>query len=202
MVKAVAWVIALDWLFFINKLNSYLELVTVNSPKLKNRLVIDAPVVNAASENAVTALLRKHVIDISDVVLVFTDLFEVEQSLVSETIQDIIKQQDSNKFIFVVDHSEIAIDNLKAQEIAASWQRRLAEFGIYTGQFVVLSQHGDMSLIDQRLQNLNNDRSYRILGALEKSIRDIDDEEANRNCPRTHHPLRFQPATYRQNQHR
>jgi len=158
-----------------NKLNSYLELVTVNSPKLKNRLVIDAPVVNAASENAVTALLRKHVIDISDVVLVFTDLFEVEQSLVSETIQDIIKQQDSNKFIFVVDHSEIAIDNLKAQEIAASWQRRLAEFGIYTGQFVVLSQHGDMSLIDQRLQNLNNDRSYRILGALEKSIRDIDD---------------------------
>lgn len=158
-----------------NKINSYLELITANSAKLKNRLVVDAPVVNAGSENAVTAMLRKHVIGISDLVLVFTDLFEVEPALVSETLNDIVQNQDSNKFIFVIDHSEINLDSFKAQEIAASWQRRLTEFGIYTGQFLVLSQNGDLSLIDQRLQNLNNDRSYRILGSLEKSIRDIDD---------------------------
>ena len=158
-----------------SKINSYLELITANSNKLKNRLVIDAPVVNAANENLATAMLRKHVITISDLVLVFTDLFEVEPALISETINDIVQNQDSNKFIFVVDHSEINIDNFKAQEIAASWQRRLGEFGIFTGQFLVLSQNGDLSPIDQRLQNLNNDRSYRILGALEKSIRDIDD---------------------------
>ncbi len=158
-----------------SKLNSYLELITVNSNKLKNKLVIDAPVISPGSENAATALLRKHVITISDLVLVFTDLFEVEPALLADTVSNIVAHQDSNKFIFVVDHSEISIDSFKAQEIVASWQRRLAEFGIYSGQFLVLSQNSEPVLIDQRISNLNNDRSYRILGTLEKAIRDIDD---------------------------
>ena len=158
-----------------NKLNTYLELITVNSSKLKNKLLIDAPVINASTENAVTSLLRKHVINISDLVLVFTDLFEADGELIKDTVANIVAQQDSNKFIFVVDHSEISLDSQKRHEIAASWQRRLTEFGIYTGQFLVLSQAGDLSIIDQRLSNLNNDRSYRILAALEKSVRDVDD---------------------------
>lgn len=158
-----------------NKLNTYLELVTVNSNMLKTKLVIDTPVLNPTTENAVTSLLRKHVIDISDLVLVFTDLFEAEAELISDTITDIVAQQDSNKFVFVVDHAEISLDPQKSQEIAASWRRRLAEYGIHTGEFVVLSQGSDTATIDRRVNNLNNDRSYRVLAALEKSIRDIDD---------------------------
>jgi len=157
------------------KLNTYLELLTVNSNTLKNKLVIDTPVLNPATENLVTALLRKHVIDISDLVLVFTDLFEADTDLISDVVANIVAQQDSNKFLFVIDHSEISLDPHKSTEIAASWQRRLAEFGIHTGQFLVLSQGGDISLIDQRVNNLNNDRSYRVLANLEKSIRDIED---------------------------
>ncbi|MGZ5532516.1 MAG: hypothetical protein ACXWEU_11735 [Methylomonas sp.] len=162
-----------------NKLNTYLELVTVNSSMLKNKLVIDTPVLNPATENAVTALLRKHVIEISDLVLVFTDLFEAEAELISDTITDIVTQQDSNKFVFVIDHAEISLDQQKSQEIAASWRRRLTEYGIHTGEFVVLSQGSDTTAIDRRVNNLSNDRSYRILATLEKSIRDIDDVVIN-----------------------
>ncbi|MDD1621807.1 MAG: hypothetical protein LUQ11_10035 [Methylococcaceae bacterium] len=158
-----------------NKLNTYLELVTVNSNLLKNKLVIDTPVLNPSTENAVTALLRKHVIDISDLVLVFTDLFEADAELISDVIADIVAQQDSNKFVFIIDHAEITLDPQKSQEIAASWQRRLAEFGIHTGEFVVLSRGSDTAVIDRRVNNINNDRSYRVLATLEKSIRDIDD---------------------------
>lgn len=158
-----------------NKLNSYLELVTANSSKLKGRLVIDTPVLNPAAENPVTALLRQYVIGISDLVLVFTDLFEADAELSQETLSSIIQHQDSNKFIFVIDHSEINLDATKTQDIANSWQRRLAELGIHTGQFVVLSQGGDTSVFDRRLSNINNDRSYRILASLENSIRAIDD---------------------------
>ena len=157
------------------KLNTYLELLTVNSNALKNRLFVDTPVLNPATENAITALLRKHVIDISDLVLVFTDLFEADTNLIADSVADIVAQQDSNKFLFIIDHSEISLDPHKSAEIASSWQRRLAEFGIYTGQFLVLSQDSDQSLIDQRIGNLNNDRSYRVLANLEKSIRDIDE---------------------------
>ena len=158
-----------------SKLNTYLELVTVNSTPLKNKLVIDTPVLNQNTESKVTNLLRKHVLDISDLVLVFTDLFEADIELVSDVVTSIAAQQDSNKFVFVIDHSEITLDAHKSQEIAAAWQRRLTEFGIYTGQYIVLSYGGATTAIDQRVNNLNNDRSYRILGHLEKSIRDIDD---------------------------
>jgi hypothetical protein len=158
-----------------NKLNSYLELVTANSYKLKNKLVIDTPVLNPAAESAVISLLRHHVIEISDLVLVFNDLFEADPDLIKDTLTNIVAHQDSNKFIFVIDHSEINIDAAKSQEISASWQRRLAELGIHTGQFVVLSQAGDTAVFDQRFNNINNDRSYRILGTLESSIRAVDD---------------------------
>jgi hypothetical protein len=158
-----------------SRLNNYLELVTVNSLTLKNKLIIDTPVLNPVTETSVTALLRKHVLDNSDLVLVFTDLFEADVALISDIVTEIVAQQESNKFLFVIDHSEITLDPLKSQEISASWQRRLAEFGIHTGQFFVLSQGGGNFDIDQRVNNLNNDRSYRILANLEKSIRDVED---------------------------
>lgn len=157
------------------KVNSYLELVTVNSSKLKNKLVIDTAVLNPSAENAVNSLLRQHIIAISDLVLVFTDLFEADSDLNKDSVASIVKYQDTNKFLFVIDHSEIGLDENKTQEITTSWQRRLAEFGIFTGQYVVLSQNSNNSQIEQRVNNLNNDRSYRVLSTLENNIRAIDD---------------------------
>lgn len=158
-----------------NKVNSYLELITVNSAKLKNKLIIDAPVLNPSAENSVNTLLRQHVIGISDLVLVFTDLFETDPEFNRETIASIVKYQDTNKFLFVIDHSELSLEEHKSHEIIASWQRRLADFGIFTGHFVVLSQNSDNAQIEQRVNNLSNDRSYRVLESLEHSIRAVDD---------------------------
>lgn len=157
------------------KVNSYMELVTANSTVLKGKLVIDTPVLNPAAENAVNSLLRKHTVEISDLVLVFTDLFEADPLYNKDCVASIIANQDSNKFLFIIDHSEISIDAAKSQEIISSWQRRLAEFGIFTGQFMVLSQNGDTYSLDQRIANLSNDRSYRVLQSLEHSIRSVDD---------------------------
>lgn len=164
-----------------NKINSYLELKTVNSDRLKGKLFVDTPVLNATLSNPVHPVLTQHVLKMSDLVLVFTDLFDAPADLVQESIDEIISQQDSNKFIYVIDHSEITLDDKKTSEIIASWQRRLAELGIHTGQFIVLSDSQNASdnastiEIDQRMENIENDRSYRILHSLEKSIRDIND---------------------------
>ncbi len=158
-----------------HRINAYLELVTTNSEALKGKLLIDTPVLGIQSENAVNPLLRKRVIDMSDLVLVFTDLFDAEADLINETLNNIIEYQDSNKFLYIIDHSEISLDQNKTNEIISSWQRRLAKLGINTGQFVVLSDSGDTSSIDNRIINIENDRSYRVLNSLEKSIRNIDD---------------------------
>lgn len=164
-----------------NKINSYLELKTVNSDRLKGKLFIDTPVLNASLDKPVLPVLTQHILEMSDLVLVFTDLFDAPAELIKETITEIVSQQDSNKFIFVIDHSEISLDAQKTNEIIASWQRRLAEIGIHTGQFIVLSDsqlspvNSSINEIDQRLVNIENDRSYRVLHTLEKNIRDIND---------------------------
>ncbi|MGR8929586.1 MAG: hypothetical protein ACU836_03015 [Gammaproteobacteria bacterium] len=158
-----------------SRVNSYLELVTANCAKLKNKLIIDTPVLNPATENDVHSLLRQHVIAISDLVLVFTDLFEADPELNRDTVASIVKFQDTNKFLFVIDHSELNLDTGKTQEIIKAWHRRLNEFGIYTGQFIVLSQNGNLDAIEQRLSHLPQDRSYRVLESLEKSVRAVDD---------------------------
>jgi len=160
-----------------SKVNAYLELKTVNSERLKGKLFIDTPVLNATRDTQVHPVLTQHVLGMSDLVLVFTDLFDATPELIKESVSEIIEQQDTNKFIYIIDHSEISLDAKKSNEIIASWQRRLAELGIHTGQFIVLSESSESSLaeIDERLANIENDRSYRVLHSLEKSIRDIND---------------------------
>jgi hypothetical protein len=159
-----------------SKINSYLELKTVNSDKLKGKLFIDTPVLNPSRRNPVMPMLTQHILDMSDLVLVFSDLFDATPDLTKLVVEEIIAEQDTNKFIYIIDHSEISLDTNKTNEIIASWQRRLAELGIHTGQFIVLSNDpSSITEIDQRLVNIENDRSYRILHSLEKSIRDIND---------------------------
>ncbi len=164
-----------------SRANAYLELKTVNSERLKGKLIINTPVLDVAQDTPVYSELTRYVLDMSDLVLVFTDLFDAPSELVQESVDEIIAQQDNNKFVFIVDHSEISLDTSKSNEIVASWQRRLAGLGIHTGQFIVLSDtsqsDADPSLaeIDQRLANIENDRSYRVLHSLEKSISDIND---------------------------
>ncbi len=164
-----------------SKVNAYLELKTVNSEKLKGKLIIDTPVLDGTEEGPMGSMLTQYILGMSDLVLVFTDLFDAPIELVQESIEEIVAQQDNNKFIFVIDHSEISLDAGKRNEIIATWQRRLVGFGIHTGQFIVLSDSSQNSVdpsiaeIDQRLANIENDRSYRVLSSLEKSVNDIDD---------------------------
>ncbi len=158
-----------------DKINAYLELLTVNNDTLRGKLLIDTPVLGTHPENAVVPLLIKRIIDMSDLVLVFTDLFDAEPDLINDIISSIKENQDSNKFLYIIDHSEISLDQNKSNEIISSWQRRLSELGINTGQFVVLTDSGDTSVIDLRIKNIDHDRSYRVLNTLEKSIRNIDD---------------------------
>ena len=164
-----------------NKINSYLELKTLNSARLKNRLFIDTPDFNGGVANSVQSLLIEHVIKLSDLVIIFTSVFESEPSALEPLIADIKTYQDSNKFIYVIDHSNIAVTAERAQTSIASWQKRLADLGVHTGQFLVLSnienpsQNQAFIELDQRLANIDNDRSYRVLHCLEKAIRDVDD---------------------------
>jgi hypothetical protein len=166
-----------------SRINAYLELKTVNSERLKGKLFIDAPSVSATTANAVMSMLITHVIENSDLVLVFSDIFETSSSMTNELVEQITLHQDTNKFIYLIDAPAATFYPTKSSEIISSWQRRLADIGINTGQFILLpnQEHSQNTQnppqfveIDQRLANVEHDRSYRILNALDKSIRDIE----------------------------
>ncbi|MDP1772539.1 MAG: hypothetical protein Q8L15_09675 [Methylobacter sp.] len=165
-----------------DRINSYLELKTLNSDRLKNKLFIDAPNISAAPSNPVMSLLTKHIVDNSDLALVFTDVFDSTSPLVDELIENIALNQDSNKFVYLIDKPTAMLNPSSNSEIIASWQRKLGGLGLNTGQFIVLSsQEGGSSQnspefapIDQRIANVGNDRTYRVLNSLEKNVREVN----------------------------
>lgn len=164
-----------------DRINSYLELKTLNSDRLKSKLFIDAPNISAVPSNPVTSLLAKHVIENSDLVLIFTDIFDSTSPLVDEVIESIALYQDSNKFVYLIDRPVAMLSSTTNSEIISSWQRKLAGLGLNTGQFIVLpSQEGvtpqnptDFAAIEQRIANVGHDRTYRVLNSLEKNTREI-----------------------------
>jgi hypothetical protein len=165
------------------RINSYLELKTINSEHLKGRLFIDSPNISALPINPVATLLTKHIIENSDLVLVFTDVFESPTPMLDDLIQNITVHQDSNKFVYLIDEPIATLNPAKTNEIISSWQRKLFALGLNTGQFIVLpnqqinlnsQNQSDFTEIDQRLANVAHDRTYRVLDTLEKNIRQID----------------------------
>ena len=165
------------------RINSYLELKTINSDRLKGKLFIDAPNVSATSASPVMSMLTTHILENSDLVLVFCDVFETSTSLMNELVQQITSHQDTNKFIYLIDAPAATFYPSKSSEIISSWQRRLADIGLNTGQFILLPNQErsvnaqntpQFTEIDLRLANVEHDRSYRILCTLEKSIHEIE----------------------------
>jgi hypothetical protein len=166
-----------------DRINSYLELKTLNSDRLKSKLFIDTPNVSAAPSNPVTSLLAKHSIESADLVLIFTDIFDSTSPLVDEIIASIVLHQDSNKFVYLIDRPAALLNSPSNNEIISSWQRKLAGLGLNTGQFIVLPSQevgviaqipADFAAIDQRIANVGHDRTYRVLNSLEKNVREIN----------------------------
>lgn len=159
-----------------SRINAYLELKTIHSDRLKGKLFVDAPNMNTPQLNPIDSLLTKHIIEHSDLVLVFTDVFDTITPLVNELIKLIITHQDSNKFVFIVDQPAAFMSPASSQDLIAATQRKLFDSGINAGQFIALSsQQNDFTEIEQRMANVAHDRSYRILNYLEQNIHNLQD---------------------------
>ncbi len=167
-----------------NRINSYLELKTINSDRLKGKLFIDTPNINAAAGNPAAALLNRHSIENSDLVLIFTDVFDLASPLLTELVETIRQYQDSNKFVYLIDEPYSSLGT-NSNDLIAACQKKLSEQGLNTGQFIVLpnqansftsqNQAAVFAAIDQRLANVAHERSYRVLDALQKSIHALDE---------------------------
>ncbi len=179
------------------RVDAYLQLKTCPSEALRGKILIDSPGFDADLQRTSTLRITNHIIDLSDLVLVFFDARHPEPGAMKDTLQHLvaetISRPDSNKFLFVLNQIDATAREDNPEEVFAAWQRALASAGLTAGRFYRIynleaanpidddnlrqrfeQKRGvDMAELLGRMQQVEVERCYRIIGVLEKTAKAI-----------------------------
>ena len=183
-----------------SRIDSYLQLKTCPSEALRGKILIDSPGFDADAQRTSTLRITDHIVDLSDLVLVFFDARHPEPGAMRDTLDHLvsstINRPDSGKFLYILNQIDTTAREDNPEEVVAAWQRALGERGLTAGRFYTIYNRAaampiedealrrryetkcdaDISEIHGRMQQVEIERAYRIVGALEKTARDIKDQ--------------------------
>lgn len=182
------------------RVDAYLQLKTCPSERLKGLILIDSPGFDADAQRTATLRITNYIMDLSDLVLVLFDARRPEPGAMRDTLQHLVQntisRKDSSKFMYVLNQMDIAAREDNPEEVVGAWQRALAQHGLTAGKFYRIynpeqavdipdealrkrfeaKRDQDMVEIHNRMGQVRVERAYRIVGALEKLAREIEDE--------------------------
>ena len=183
-----------------SRVDAYLQLKTCSSEALRGYIFIDSPGFDADAQRTSTLRITDYIIELSDLVLVFFDARHPEPGAMQDTLSHLVSgtmhRKDSNKFLYVLNQIDSAAREDNSEQVVSSWQRALAQQGMTTGEFLCIynpdvaipiddemtrqryetKRDADMAAIKERIQQVHVERIYRIIGRLEKTAREIEDE--------------------------
>ena len=181
------------------RIDAYLQLKTCPSEELRGKIVIDSPGFDADAQRTSTLRITDHIIDLSDLVLVFFDARHPEPGAMNDTLDHLvsntINRPDSGKFLYILNQIDTTAREDNPEEVVAAWQRALGERGLTAGRFYTIynpdasvpidddnlrqrferKRDADLQEIHNRMKEVEIERAYRIVGALEKTARDIEE---------------------------
>ena len=175
-------------------LDSYLQLKTCPSEKLKGKVFIDSPGFDADEKRASILRITDRIIDLSDLVLIFFDARHPEPGSMKDTLEHLVKttvkRRDSNKFLYILNQIDVTAkeDNLEA--VYASWQRALVRYGVSAGKYFCIynpiacnviedpetkkryerKRDHDLDLISKRIEDVKIERTYRLVRLLKDYV--------------------------------
>ena len=182
------------------RIDAYLQMKTSNSEKLSGKIFIDSPGFDADEQRNAILRLTDHIVDLSDLVLVFFDARHPEPGAMQHTLDHLvgntIKRSDSEKFLYILNQIDTAAQEDNPEAVVAAWQRALAAEGLTAGRFYTIYNKEvavpiqdesvrtrfeakcdhDMAAIVERIHQVEVERSYRIIGALDNIANDIEFE--------------------------
>nr|VFJ90963.1 MAG: Dynamin family protein [Candidatus Kentron sp. H]VFJ92119.1 MAG: Dynamin family protein [Candidatus Kentron sp. H]VFJ98700.1 MAG: Dynamin family protein [Candidatus Kentron sp. H] len=182
------------------RVDAYLQLKTCPSEKLRGKIVIDSPGFDADAQRTSTLRIIDQIIDLSDLVLVMFDARHPEPGAMQDSLKHLvsgtINRSDSNKFLYILNQIDATAREDNPEEVFAAWQRALAQVGLTAGRFfriyspevaipiedetrrVRFEEKRDMDLaeIHYRMEQVEVERAYRIIGVLEKTAKKIRDD--------------------------
>jgi len=183
------------------RVDAYLQLKTSASEQLRGRILIDSPGFDADSQRNATLRLTSHIIDLSDLVLVFFDARHPEPGAMRDTLTHLvghtISRPDATKFMFILNQMDTTAHEDNPEEVVGAWQRALAQEGLSAGRFYCIynpevavhieddalrrryevKRDHDLENIHRRIQGVSVERAYRITGALEKLAHHIEEKQ-------------------------
>jgi len=181
------------------RIDAYLQLKVTDSEVVRGKILIDSPGFDADAQRTSTLKLTKHIMDISDLVLVFFDARHPEPGSMQDTLRHLVEatinRKDSNKFLYILNQIDSAAREDNTEDIVGAWQRALSQNGLTAGKFYTIynkevslqiddearkqrfeaKRDADMADIEQRIQQVEVERAYRIVGAMEKQAYTIRD---------------------------
>lgn len=183
-----------------SRIDSYLQLKTCPADILRGKIIIDSPGFDADSQRRSTLRITDHIINLSDLVLVFFDARHPEPGAMQDTLEHLVagtvRRNDSNKVLFILNQIDTtaAEDNLEA--VVAAWQRAIAQGGLVSGRFYTIynedlavamgdqdvrqrfqrKRDADLGEIVERIREVSVERAYRIVGALEKFANRVEND--------------------------
>lgn len=184
-----------------NRIDSYLQLKTAKSDILKGKILIDSPGFDADSQRDATLRITDHIIDMSDLVLVFFDARHPEPGAMRDTLEHLVAttvgRNDSDKILFILNQIDTAAQEDNPEEVISSWQRAIAQEGLIAGNFYSIYNEAsavkiedaaleqrfkrkkdqDLERILERMDKVSTERTYRIAQNVEYLITEIEEKK-------------------------
>jgi len=182
------------------RVDSYLQLKTCKAEQLRGKIFIDSPGFDADQQRTSTLLISNHIIDLSDLVLVFFDARHPEPGAMGDTLKHLVAETvsraDASKFLYILNQIDNTAREDNPEEVVAAWQRALAQNGLTAGRFYRIysdqaalpiddeqvrerlqrKRDEDLADIENRIRQVEVERAYRVVRALEKTALHLRDE--------------------------
>jgi hypothetical protein len=182
------------------RIDAYLQLKTCPSEALRGKILIDSPGFDADAQRNSTLRITDHIIDLSDLVLVFFDARHPESGSMHDTLEHLVRRtiqrRDSNKFLFVLNQIDATVPEDNVEDVFASWQRALAQSGLTAGSCYAIyipelaapiddpsrraryerKRDANLRAIFERIDQVRVERAYRIIGILEQTAHMLANE--------------------------
>lgn len=176
----------------------FLSMKTAPSENLRGRILIDSPGFDADEQRATILRLTDHIIDLSDLVLVFFDARHPEPGAMRDTLEHLVnrvaERNDFTKMVFILNQIDTTWREDNLEEVVSAWQRAVARQGHATGRFYcIYNESGAVDIADPqvreryeeksardreeihaKIREISSSRSYRILGALQAIVESIE----------------------------
>ena len=186
------------------RVDAYLQLKTCPSERLRGKIFIDSPGFDADAQRTSTLRITDHIIDLADLVLVFFDARHPEPGAMHDTLDHLVgktvNRPDSSKFLYILNQVDTTAREDNPEEVFGAWQRALAQQGLTAGRFYAIynpeaavpidnealrqrfegKRDADLAEIRRRVHQVEVERAYRIVGALEKQVHDIEEQSIPR----------------------